>query len=183
MAEKGKKAPYRALTIPERDMLFAFYEKHNGNALAMTRDRGCVYRSKNQIYYYKELYGFDAEFIQNRAEMAKKVIESLGDTKIRALRRAADLVEIKQILIKNPITGDPILDQDGQPVFAEKKPSAKEIKTAWEIIKTELGEPTSVTNSQLSGLGGKPIEIIGNQIAFTDFNSKKEDQDNDSAGQ
>jgi len=35
---KGRKATYRALTIPERDLLYALYEKHHANMTSLYLD-------------------------------------------------------------------------------------------------------------------------------------------------
>ena len=138
-----KKDPYRPLTVPEKDLLFAMYDKHNGNMLAMTRDRDCQFRAHSQIRYYAKLYYFQDRFIEIKRKRAHEVLDSLKDSKILAIQQAVQMIETRQIPLKNKL-GDLILDADGQPMFYSVGPDHKEIKTAWEIIKTELGEPTTI---------------------------------------
>lgn len=144
MSEKlQKREPYRPISVPEKDLLFAMYDKHNGNMLSMTRDRECLFKGYNQIRYYADLYNFEPRLVEIRRKRAKKTLDSLKDSKILTIQQAIRMVETQQIPLKNK-QGEVILDADGQPMFYEVDPNHKEIKTAWEIIKTELGEPTSI---------------------------------------
>jgi hypothetical protein len=144
MSEKlQKREPYRPISVPEKDLLFAMYDKHNGNMLSMTRDRECLFKGYNQIRYYADLYNFEPRLVEIRRKRAKKTLDSLKDSKILTIQQAIRMVETHQIPLKNK-QGEVILDADGQPMFYEVDPNHKEIKTAWEIIKTELGEPTSI---------------------------------------
>lgn len=138
-----KREPYRPLTVPEKDLLFAIYDKHNGNVLGMIRDRECIFKSRNQVYYYRDLYYFKERLVQIRANRAKKVLDSLKDSKILVIEQASRMVETHQVPLKNK-QGELLLDFDNQPIFYSVDPGHKEIKTAWEIIKTELGEPTTI---------------------------------------
>ena len=158
-----KKPTFRNLDIKERDTLYAYYDKHNANVLAMIRDRDCKFRSKNQIYYYRDLYNFHEQFIQNRDKKAKEMLESLRDSKVLAVRRAVELLEEKQLFIKGK-DRNYILDVEGLPMIEQINPDHKEIETAWKIIKTELGEPTTIQKQETkhSGEIAQPI-ISGNE--------------------
>lgn len=162
----NKKPQYKNLNHKERELLFAFYEKWNGNMLAMVRDGRCPLKSRNQIAYYKNLYNFEEQFLQNRANWCKEIMDSLKDSKIEAIQRAIELIKPRQRMLKVPITGEPLLDKDNQPIFIEDPPSYKEIQAAWEIIKTELGEPTQISKGDITS-GGKPIN--SNVITFGNF--------------
>jgi hypothetical protein len=158
-----KREPYRPLTVPEKDLLFAMYDKHNGNVLGMIRDRECPFKSRNQVYYYRDLYYFKEHLVQIRANRAKKVLDSLKDSKILVLEQASRMVETRQIPLKNK-QGELLLDFDNQPIFHSVEPDHKEIKTAWEIIKTELGEPTTIGKYDHTTKGEK----INSHIVLSD---------------
>lgn len=158
-----KKDPYRPLSVPEKDLLFAMYDKHNGNMLAMSRDRDCQFRAHSQIRYYSKLYYFHDRFIEIKRKRAQEVLDSLKDSKILAIQQAVQMIKTRQIPLKNK-AGEPILDPDGQPIFYEVDPDHKEIKTAWEIIKTELGEPTTIGKYDHTTKGEK----INSHIVLSD---------------
>lgn len=149
-----KKAPYRALNPKERDTLFAYYDKHNGNMLAMTRDIDCQFKSYNQLKYYCALYFFCERLDEIRLKRATDVIAGLKDSKVLAIKRAVGLIETRQLPLKNK-AGDILLDRDGQPIFVEITPDHKEIEAAWKIIKTELGEPTQIAKQDITSKGEK----------------------------
>lgn len=158
-----KKPPYRALKKKEIGMLFAFYEKWNSNMLAMTRDVLCPFRSDSQIRYYAKLYGFHEKFIEIKRKRAEEIISSLGDGKILAIQRAMELVEPRLVVVLGK-DGKAVLNGDGSPLCEKVYPDAKDIKTAWEIIKTELGEATSVNKHDHTTKGEKilfvPAELL-----------------------
>jgi hypothetical protein len=145
---KGKKAPYRSLTIPERDMLFAFYEKWSGNMLAITRDPECPHKAYNAIKYWSNLYNFPSRLVQIRTERAKETMAGLADSKLEAIRRAVEMVQPRQVALRDKDKN--VILMDGAPVFETVYPDQKTLKTAWEIIKTELGEPTWIAKSEVN---------------------------------
>lgn len=147
-----KKPAYRPLNPKERDTLFAYYNKHNGNMLAMTRDHECQFKSYNQLKYYCALYFFCERLDEIRLRRATKVIDSLKDSKILAIQRAVELIETRQVPLKNA-KGDVLLDRDEQPIFVEITPNHKEVEAAWKIIKTELGEPTQIAKQDITSKG------------------------------
>lgn len=169
---QNKKSLYRALNIPERDMLFAFYEKWNGNISEMVLDRDCPFKAYSQIHYYKHFYHFSERLIEKKRENAEKVLKGLQDAKVLAIQQAMRILESHNIFVVNR-NGAQLYDVEGKPLIVERLPYYKEIKAAWEIIKTELGEPTSVSKTDLSG----KLEITGNAITFSSFKKdKKEEQ-------
>ncbi|TXH50826.1 MAG: hypothetical protein E6Q97_19625 [Desulfurellales bacterium] len=145
---KGKKAPYRALTIPERDTLFSYFEKHHGNMLAMTRDHLCQFHSHAQLRYYCHLYNFHPRLVEIRRKQAEETLTGLKDSKLLAVQQAIEMLKPRQVLVRDK-QDNVILDRDGQPVFTTIHPDKAEIKTAWEIIKTELGEPTTISKADV----------------------------------
>ncbi len=155
------KPVYRHLGIAEHDTLFAFYEKYRGNVSAMVRDKDCPFKGRGQLIYYERIYGFEDKFAQIRRETALKVLAKLKDSKILALQRAIELIETRQkpLLHKE---GYAILDKDGEPIFYEISPDHVEIDMAWKIIKTELGEVTSITH-QNSNLAVKASVVISTE--------------------
>lgn len=158
-----KRDPYRALSVSERDLLFAFYEKHNGNVLAMVRDAECTFKGRNQIYYYRDLYGFREELVQSRAKRAKQVTEMLGDAKVRAVENAMRMLEPRHMLLLKK-DGTQMFDSDGNPKLLEMLPNHTELRAAYEIIKTELGEPSSIGKTDITSKGEKitaiEVEVI-----------------------
>ncbi|MCE9628681.1 MAG: hypothetical protein K8Q91_01670 [Candidatus Vogelbacteria bacterium] len=166
MSEKlQKREPYRPLSIPEKDLLFAFYDKHNGNMIAMSRDRESQFKAYSQIKYYCAFYHFHERYSQIKLERATKLIDSLKDSKILAIQQAIHLIETRQIPLKNK-QGDLILDADGQPMFYSLGPDHKEIEMAWKIIKTELGEPTTIGKHDHTSKGERMRGLF-------DFNEKE----------
>jgi hypothetical protein len=166
-----KREPYRPLPVPEKDLLFAFYDKHNGNMIAMSRDRECQFKAYSQIKYYCALYHFHERYSQIKLERATKLIDSLKNSKILAIQQAVQLIETRQIPLKNK-QGDLILDADGQPMFYSVGPDHKEIEMAWKIIKTELGEPTTIGKHDHTSKG----ERIRSLVAL----NEKESEDHES---
>ena len=168
MDTKQNKTPYRVLSAKERDLLFAFYEKWNGNMSEMILDKDCPFKSYAQVHYYCHFHHFKEKFVEIRTRKAKEVVEKLGDAKIRALENAIRLLEPRHHFVYSK-TGVQIFDLDGKPLIVEQLPYYKEIKAAWEIIKTELGEATSLGKTDLTS-GGKPIQ--SNTITFIDFSNE-----------
>ena len=151
-----KKAPYRALNVKERDTLFAYFDKHNGNMQAMTRDIDCPFKAHSQLRYYAKLYFFCERLDDLKRKRALDVINSLKDSKVLAIQRAVGLIELKQVPLKNKL-GDVLLDREGQPIFVEISPDHKEVEAAWKIIKTELGEPTQIAKQDITSKGEKIV--------------------------
>jgi len=188
-----QKPPYRPLNPKERDTLFAYYDKHNGNMLAMTRDHECQFKSYNQLKYYCNTYFFSQRLDEIRLKRAREVIDGLKDSKILAIKRAVGLIETRQVPLKNT-KGDVLLDRDGQPIFVELSPDHKEIEVAWKIIKTELGEPTQIGKQDITSKGEKLqggvqvtpeqeariMELFGRmpaeKVEFTNQEKKENDQ-------
>lgn len=170
--------PYRPLTIPERDFLFALYDKHGSNMMAMSRDRDCIFKSHRQISFYCQFYAFQTKLAELRRRRAEEVVAELGNAKTAVIERAMEMMRPRQVPIKmkHPTTGEAIYlrDEDDNLLYDEIYPSQQEIKTAWEIIKAEMGEPTSVSKSDVTS-GGKPL--AANAIAFIDMNAKEDDTD------
>lgn len=146
-------------------MLFAFYDKHNGNMTAISRDRDCQFKAYNQIRFYARFYHFDEKFVEIRRKRAEEVVRSLPDAKMEAIQRARDLIQVRQVPIQTK-EGTILLDEDGRPIFYEVHPTHKDVKAAWEILKTELGEPTTISKSEVNNTHDtevqQALDIIAN---------------------
>lgn len=154
--KKIKVRKTRKLTDPEREYLFVMYDKHNGNMLAMSRDPASQFKAYNLIRTYVELYNFHELYLENRQKQAKEVMEGLEDAKIMTLKRAMMLVQTRHSPIKGKY-GNYITDKKGKPMMLEIEPDYKEIEMAWKIIKTELGEATSIGKNDLT-IKNRPIK-------------------------
>lgn len=163
--EVKAKGYYRALNVRERDMLFAIYEKWNGNLSEMILDKDCIFKAYSQIHYYSKLYYFKERLIEKKRENAERTMSMLKDAKHLAIQNAIRLLEKRHRLVFNRY-GVQLFDTEGNPLIVEQLPYYKEIKAAWEIIKTELGEATAIAKQDVTS-GGKPIQ--GNTIVFKSF--------------
>lgn len=130
---------FRNLDANEIKALFVIYERHKGLVSAMARDEDCQFKNRGQLAHYVRIYNFYHTLSQKITEKLEKEQEEF-DAKLRAgkqkaIDRAMELLE--------PIT---VLDKMGNPL--EIPPGSKAVKTAWEIFKTELGEPTVVRKNE-----------------------------------
>ncbi|MCX6785933.1 MAG: hypothetical protein NTZ18_03735 [Candidatus Komeilibacteria bacterium] len=140
------KYPYRNLTPEEQEFLLMLYDRHNGNVLAISRDQESDFHSPAQLYYYRDLYAFKARIVEIRQkridEYNSTVQQILVSAKVKSIEEAIKLLETRQITL---------LDKNGDKVILTKNPTYQEIKAAWEIIKTELGEPTTIFKREGDG--------------------------------
>lgn len=165
-SRRGRKATYRALTIPERDLLYALYEKHHANMHALFLDPECLFRSYATIRYYAKLYHFYDRYIHNRQKKADEVLAQLKDAKIVAIENAIRMLKPHFDFVRTK-TGTQVFDKDGQPVIVERHPYYKELKAAWEIIKTEMGEPTTIGKTDITSKGEAVSSINVNVVHGT----------------
>src|SRR6185369_4350055 len=164
-----KKPIYRPLSVIERDILYALYDKWNGRMSQMLLDPDCLFKAYTQIHYYCTFYHFKEQFLANRKKRALEVQEKLQDAKMLAIENAMRILESHNVFVRNKF-GIQLFDSEGKPLIIEQLPYYKEIKTAWEIIKTELGEPTTIGKNDITS-GGKPLNEI--KIVFEEFNEPK----------
>ena len=143
---------FRSLEEEEEEMMFALFDKHGGNLLALSKDPESLFKYRTQIRYYRDLYGWASKLTQIRSQRAQDIISSLEHAKIRAIQRAMELLETRTVEVLS----------FGSIVNIKKEPSFKEIQTAWEIIKTEMGEPTSISKTENNNNNReiKEVEII-----------------------
>lgn len=156
---------YREITEEEQDMLFALYDKHNGNMSNMILDDECIFKGYTQLRHYAKQYDFKGKLVETRRKRAEKVVNSLQDAKIKAIENAQRMLNPHYEFVFNK-SGVQQFDKDDNPLIVERLPHFKEIKTAWDIIKTELGEATNIGKNDVTS-GGKPIE--SNVIKLVDF--------------
>jgi hypothetical protein len=157
MEQIQDKQEYRELTPDEQSMLVTYYDKHNGNINQLILDKDWILKSYPQVHHYCHKYEVKKKLVEIRTERAKEVIASLYDTKIRAIENAQRLLSPKHRFVFTK-TGLQLFDKEGNPLIVEDLPYYKEIKTAWDIIKTELGEPTTISKSNLNL--DTPIESV-----------------------
>ena len=140
--ENKEKTPYRNLEDVEVHTLFSFYDKHNGNVLEMTKDKDIPFKAKSQIYYYRDLYDFITKLSKIKTERAeqfkKEWSKRLKEGKMKAIEKAIELLDKKTY---NRV------DKNNDIVEITSYPDGRDIKTAYEILKVELGEPTTISRN------------------------------------
>jgi hypothetical protein len=146
--EKPAPREYRELSEEEQEMLFAQYDSNGGKVTYMLLDKDVLFKGMGQLYYYVHKYDFETKLVDIRKKRALEVMSSLQDSKIEAIQRAQQLLGVHYQILRTK-GGVEIMDEEGNPIVVETLPHFKEIKTAWEIIKTELGEPTSITKGSM----------------------------------
>ena len=134
----------RDLTEIEQEALFALYCKHNGNHSAMSRDPDCSFHNV-VIGDFAKKYNFKEKMLNKVKEEAesfnKEWNETLKKGKYKAIEKAIKLLSPAIRVIKVG-KGENAVDK-----VIHIQPEAKEIKIAYEIIKTELGEPTTISKN------------------------------------
>jgi len=164
---------YRELTQEEQDILFAQYQKWNGNVNQMILDKEILFKSYDQLHFYKHKYKFVEKYLDVRRTRASEVLEQLRDGKTRAIENALRILESRNVFVYNR-NGTQVFDGEGKPVIVENLPFYKEIKVAWEIIKTELGEATSIQKNNV-GFDDAPLAEITFEIVNEPYTGKKKD--------
>lgn len=102
------------------------------------------------------------------AELEGKLVNvlKLADLKVKALYdNAFENVYDKHwnLQYKTDAKAEWILDWEGARIPMTKLKdwfSARELKYLYDMIKTELGEPTTISNSRISDPSGKPLNIL-----------------------
>lgn len=163
---------YRDLTQEEQDVLFAQYQKWNGNVNQLILDKEVLFKSYDQLHHYKHKYKFIEKYLEIRRKRAVEVLEQLKDGKTLALENAIRILKSRNVFVYNR-NGTQVYDLQGNPLVVENLPFYKEIKTAWEIIKTELGEATSIQKNNV-GFDDAPLAEITFEIVNAPNTGKKE---------
>lgn len=159
---------YRVLNIKERDFLFALYEKWNGRIYQIILDKDCPWKSYSQVGFYCSFYNFRGQLLENRIKRNNEIVAKIKDAKMKAIESAIDLLERRNVFVRNK-NGVQLFDKEGKPLIVEQLPFYKEIKTAWEIIKVELGEPTTISKGDITSGGEKIKNEI--KVTFHDFSN------------
>lgn len=160
---------YRVLNIKERDFLFALYEKWSGRIYQIILDKDCPWKSYAQVSFYANFYHFRGQLLENRIKRNNEILTKIKDAKMKAIESAIDLLERRNVFVRNK-NGVQLFDKDGKPLIVEQLPFYKEIKTAWEIIKVELGEPTTISKGDITSGGEKIKNEI--TVTFHDFSNE-----------
>jgi len=174
VAKTGTKYPFKNLTKVQIDMLVIFYDKHNGNLAAMHRDTENNFGSYPKLSYYKKLYDLDSRLNDFRQELIEKYTEN----KAVILNRARNLIimqAMKMITTREVSYYD---KKKSEIITIEVDPGAKELDTAYKIMKTELGEPHSITKHENINKEEKEkieegLDLIKNALESASNNKKK----------
>ena len=154
---------WRDLEPLEQDLLFSFYEKYFGNILELSQDEESPFHGRPQITYYVQKYDFKNKLLQIRTERNKEITEQLQHAKMEAVENAIRILRRHHEFVFSK-TGVQVMDKEGNPLIIERLPYYKEIKAAWEILKVELGEPTTISKNEIkSGEGGL---FLTNKVTF-----------------
>jgi len=131
----------RDLNKNEQEALFSLYCKHNGNCSAVGRDENNKYH-RNIVLEYAKRYGFEnirLKKVAKEAEQFKKDWnKKLKEGKMKAIEKAMELLDTKTY---NRV------DKNNDIVEITSYPDGRDIKTAYEILKVELGEPTTISRN------------------------------------
>ena len=131
----------RDLNKNEQETLFSLYCKHNGNCSAAGRDENNKYH-RNIVLEYAKRYGFEnirLKKVAKEAEQFKKDWnKKLKEGKMKAIEKAIELLDKKTY---NRV------DKNNDIVEITSYPDGRDIKTAYEILKVELGEPTTISRN------------------------------------
>jgi len=131
----------RDLNKNEQEALFSLYCKHNGNCSAVGRDENNKYH-RNIVLEYAKRYGFEnirLKKVAKEAEQFKKDwSKKLKEGKMKAIEKAMELLDTKTY---NRV------DKNNDIVEITSYPDGRDIKTAYEILKIELGEPTTISKN------------------------------------
>jgi hypothetical protein len=164
---------YRELKEHEIDKLVMVYERNNCNILQTTKDKECLFKGRPQLTYYRDYYNFDTRINKLRKKLINHYIKNSTDilmkAKLRAIKRAMDLLEDRIFEKVSLITGDTYK--------IKVPPSNKDIKIAYEIIKTELGEPINV--KEIKGLEDSKLILNNIQVLFKDFENNEDNTKQD----
>ena len=131
----------RDLNKNEQETLFSLYCKHNGNCSAVGRDENNKYH-RNIVLEYAKRYGFEnirLKKVAKEAEQFKKEWnKKLKEGKMKAIEKAIELLDKKTY---NRV------DKNNDIVEITSYPDGRDIKRAYEILKVELGEPTTISRN------------------------------------
>lgn len=140
----GTKYPFKNLKKTEIDMLVIMYDKHNGNLSSLHRDSNNQFGSLPKLSYYKKLYNLDAKLNEFREDLMERYTENkaliLGRAKNLVIMQALKMATTKEVTFYDK--------KKSEMITMEMDPNAKELDVAYKIIKTELGEPSSITKQE-----------------------------------
>ena len=138
--KKWERERFRELTEDEQDLMYNLFCLHFGNCSMVGRSKESIVKGKDCISYWAKLYDWDdrmrTETDKRVQELKKAINAKLVEGKQRAISRALWLLEERQ--------EEKVTSETGKKYKVKIVPSNKDIKTAYDIIKTELGEPSSV---------------------------------------
>jgi hypothetical protein len=132
---------FRELNTEEQVALFAVYCKYQGNKIQMAKSGECTF-NRNILGYYEKIYDFKSRMLQDVADRANQDItitrEKLLEAKNKAIQRAIDLLDLGY--------------------------DYKNVKAAWEIIKVELGEPTTINQNNNNNNDSEQLDNVRSQL-------------------
>ena len=134
---------FRELTEVEEETMFLVFCRNFGNYSMTARDPQSIVKDNSCIAYWAKLYDWFTRMHKNtqeRLENQKKEIDRrLVEGKYDAIKRAFWLIQARKVKKRSMLTG---VEYE-----VDLEPTSKDIKIAYEIIKTELGEPSKVLHN------------------------------------
>ena len=143
ITKKSWEERFRELTEIEQDIMFLVFCRNFGNHSMVARDTESIVKDKSCIGYWAKIYNWHDRMrkeTKERLENQKKEVESrLIEGKYDVIKRAFWLVQGRKVKKRSMLTG---VEYE-----VDLEPTSKDIKIAYEIIKTELGEPSKVLHN------------------------------------
>jgi len=170
---KAEQDMYRKLSDIEQDIMYLVYVRNSGNHSLMAKDPDSVTKANSIIGYWARLYDWNEKFLkekQERIEKEKKMLEeTLLEGKLSAIKQAVVLLQVREEKAISLLNGKSFT----RTVY----PSNKDLKVAYEIIKTELGEPSTIrenkNKNELSEDSKEAIDFIEKMINGTNQKQQK----------
>jgi hypothetical protein len=129
---------HRDLNDIEQKIMYEIYCRNKGNHSKCKLDSDSLSKDDSVIGYWAKKYEWKAKYLKDTQEsldrQRKKWQEKLEAGKQKAIEMAIDLLEVRE---------EPIETKDGIKNLIIR-PSNKDVKCAYEIIKVELNEPTTI---------------------------------------
>lgn len=150
---------YRELDAFEQQLMFNLYCLHKGNVLALSKDERSLFASRSQITHYRDLYDWHVKFVQNRTKEAEELLERLRSEKIEV---------IEKILAKKKPYVNRTITKDGKTRDVVIYPDLATLRSVYDLIKLELGEPLSISKSSVDNDSDKLREIEKKLVKIID---------------
>lgn len=145
----------------DKKLLLNLFVCHNNVLANVLKDPRSKWRARTQVQYYRDKYNFKEIANKILVEKLEKEIDEMRDKllegKKETIKSAIELAKIKTVQVLDT-NNQPVLDSDGLPMYETILPQGKDLRTAWEIIKTELGESTKITENKNINIDQREIQ-------------------------